>query len=103
MNDIMEEDLEQMFKDFSLTEEELDAVNILSTTTATTMEECRRSLLGALICEKHFNRTGLKESLQKMWNLKNEVRFIELTENVFQIIFQSQSSLRYVIENGPWG
>ncbi|PQQ05662.1 uncharacterized protein Pyn_36355 [Prunus yedoensis var. nudiflora] len=59
-------------------------------------------LLGQLLTSRGFNRSALSRTLTQSWRLQGRVRFIEVEENVFQVLFNGEKELKSVLEGGPW-
>ncbi|KAE9444894.1 hypothetical protein C3L33_23208, partial [Rhododendron williamsianum] len=67
------------------------------------VEECSFSLVGKLLTSKKFNVMVMKESLRRVWGSPENLRIVEVGDNLYDHFrFDSESSLRKVLNGGPW-
>lgn len=66
------------------------------------LEECSLSLLGRFLSDKPVNFRAAKNLLRTVWRMGNDLKIVEVGEELFQFKFSLESQLKWVIENGPW-
>lgn len=86
----------------SLTEEEELDIKIQVHHRKEILEECSLSLLGRFLSDKPVNFRAAKNLLRTVWRMGNDLKIVELGEELFQFKFSLESQLKWVIENGPW-
>ncbi|VVA22858.1 PREDICTED: LOC110689843 [Prunus dulcis] len=58
--------------------------------------------LSCVFSSRIFNRSSLGRTLTQSWRLQGRVRFIEVEENVFLVLFNGEKKLKSVLEGGWW-
>ncbi|CAJ2638278.1 unnamed protein product [Trifolium pratense] len=89
------------WKENPLTKEEEEEI-VVDDTVACEDESFKRSLVGKLWTEDHFNVRIFKQVVIQSWRLKNPVEIQDLSKNLFLFRFTSKRDLEMVLRNGPW-
>ncbi|CAJ2644626.1 uncharacterized protein LOC123882497 [Trifolium pratense] len=89
------------WKENPLTKEEEEEI-VVDDTVACEDESFKRSLVGKLWTEDHFNVRIFKQVVSQSWRLKNPVEIQDLSKNLFLFRFTSKRDLEMVLRNGPW-
>ncbi|KAK9083814.1 hypothetical protein Scep_030285 [Stephania cephalantha] len=99
----MADDLYLSFQYVQLEQKENSELLITEDLKSVSTQVCNLSLLGRLATQRKFNKNGLKDALLYAWDIQNEdITFIEISDNLFQICFKTLESMNYVLESGPW-
>ncbi|KAF5471950.1 hypothetical protein F2P56_008707, partial [Juglans regia] len=98
----MEDELERLWEDFNLTEEEKLEIPLIEEDTKRSILMGKRSLIILLLMEKGLNREAFKSTMIKIWNLEGWIAFSEVGHNRFIIEFQKVLDIERVLNGRPW-
>ncbi|CAA0816235.1 Unknown protein [Striga hermonthica] len=98
----MGSELEEDFKNFSLSAKEEGGIEIEEDDIRTRMKECSLSLMGSLFGEKRASFLGLKNTLQNIWLTKKPFFSRMVGSNKYQFIFQTTEDRKKVLEGKAW-
>ena len=98
----MEQELIDVLKNMQLTEEEELQISISEEGRAQVIEECSQSLMGKLLTEKKQNLRALKNILRTAWKIGQNLKIVEVGNDILQFKFANEYQLRWVETNGPW-
>ncbi|KAL3534612.1 hypothetical protein ACH5RR_003073 [Cinchona calisaya] len=98
----MAEELEEIWKKFSLSVDELSGGDIVNEDVQKSISECKKCLLGRIFGQKAINFVGVKNFVNQVWGSPKNLVVIELGPNFFQISFGLESDLVRVLSNRPW-
>lgn len=83
-------------------EEEEEEIVLSDAVVSKVVSSCLFSLVGRLLISKKFNKIAFKECLRKAWGMKEELRIVEVGENLFHFRFAEEEGMRRVLAGGPW-
>ena len=98
----MEQELIDVLKNMQLTEEEELQISISEEGRAQVIEECSQSLMGKLLTEKKQNLRALKNTLRTAWKIGQNLKIVEVGNDILQFKFANEYQRRWVKKNGPW-
>ena len=98
----MEQELIDVLKNMQLTEEEELQISISEEGRAQVIEECSQSLMGKLLTDKKQNLRALKNTLRTAWKIGQNLKIVEVGNDILQFKFANEYQLRWVETNGPW-
>ena len=98
----MEQELIDVLKNMQLTEEEELQISISEEGRAQVIEECSQSLMGKLLTEKKQNLRALKNTLRTAWKIGQNLKIVEVGNDILQFKFANKYQIRWVETNGPW-
>ena len=98
----MEQELIDVLKNMQLTEEEELQISISEEGRAQVIEECSQSLMGKLLTDKKQNLRALKNTLRTAWKIGQNLKIVEVGNDILQFKFANKYQLRWVETNGPW-
>ncbi|GAU49944.1 hypothetical protein TSUD_408390 [Trifolium subterraneum] len=90
----------QDWKKVSLSKEEEEIV--AGESVVCSDESFKRSLVGKLWTEDHFNVRIFKQVISQDWSLKNQIEIQDLSKNLFLFRFATKRDLETVLKNGLW-
>lgn len=99
---VMDDQLEEMWQRFALTDEERAEVDVIETAKADSQERTRFCLVGKLLTERPFNVEAMKTTLKMVWKPTKGVDITDIGKNLFLFQFHHLLDRRHVMENGPW-
>ncbi|KAH7843900.1 hypothetical protein Vadar_022074 [Vaccinium darrowii] len=98
----MDSEVVQRMRNFTLTADEEEDIVLGPEVHRRAMERCSFSLVGKVLTNKSVNSVALKDTLKKVWGVKNEVNIIDVENNMFLFRFSSEAQMQRVITEGPW-
>lgn len=84
-----------------LKEEEEFQISILDEGRAQVIEECSQTLMGKLLTDRKQNLRVLKNTLRSAWKIGQDLKIVEVGNDIFQFKFANEYQLRWVETNGP--
>ena len=94
--------MEELWKKFSLSEEEKGVLSINSQDVAQSKEQAQFSLLFRLQTNKDFNKEAFKSTLQQLWKGPDRVIIKEVGNNLFLAVFVTEEHMNDVLDKSPW-
>ena len=58
--------------------------------------------MGKLLTDQKQNLHALKNTLRIAWNIGQDLKIVEVGNDIFQFKFVNEYQLRWVEKNGPW-
>jgi hypothetical protein len=99
---MMAEDLSRMWENFSLADDEEEAVEVQATDFQEVTTWGRDCIIGKLVTDRYVSMEAVKNGLQRGWKSKGTQKFKVLGENLFIIEFEFEQDKKRVLEGGPW-
>ncbi|XVF20671.1 hypothetical protein REPUB_Repub12eG0021900 [Reevesia pubescens] len=99
---MMEEDLSEIWKKFSLKDEEEQAVIIEQEWVEETLEMGKSCLLGKLLSRRNTNLEAMKAVFSKLWRTQSGLQIKEVGEKLFLFKFKDEVEKDRVLVNQPW-
>ena len=94
--------MKELWKKFSLSEEEKGVLSINSQDVAQSKEQAQFSLLFRLQTNKDFNKEAFKSTLQQLWKCPDRVIIKEVGNNLFLAVFVTEEHMNDVLDKSPW-
>ena len=98
----MEQELIEVLKNMQLMEEEEFQILISKEDEAQVIEECSLSLMRKLLTDRKQNLCALRNTLRIVWKIGQDLKIVEVGNDIFQFKFASKFQLRWVETNGLW-
>ncbi|KAH7863008.1 hypothetical protein Vadar_012099 [Vaccinium darrowii] len=98
----MESDVVRRLRSFTLTADEEEDILLEPEVHQRALERCSFSLVGKVLTHKSVNSVALKDTMKKVWGVKDEVSIIDVESNLFLFRFSSEVHMHRVIAEGPW-
>jgi hypothetical protein len=98
----MEDDLSQMWKKLSLTEEESLDLDTPAEETVGSFTRGQYCVLGKLITDHFVSMETIKKSMLKWWKLSGKLSFQVLGENLFLLEFTDLTDKKRILEGRHW-
>jgi hypothetical protein len=98
----MEDDLERLCSNISLTEGERHGIMVTDGDVAEIQAKSVNCLVGKLWLEKLVNKEAFKTVLTRIWRIAGRVVFKELQDNCWLFDFSGEADKRRVLEGRPW-
>lgn len=98
----MEDNLDELYKRLSLTEQEEDEVVVESGKLEDITLCGGKGLNMTLLTEKHFNREAFKMTMKRAWLSVKSVRFRDLNSSLILVEFYDRRDKERVVRKGPW-
>ncbi|KAK9114262.1 hypothetical protein Syun_021059 [Stephania yunnanensis] len=96
------EDIFGLLHKCSLSKEEEDEAFSLEEVKGAESILGKHSILGKLAIVQKFSKGALRDAIVTVWKIKeNDIQFVEVSENIFQIIFSCPNVLTYALRFGP--
>ncbi|KAK9095820.1 hypothetical protein Sjap_021317 [Stephania japonica] len=92
----------QKLSSFSLKDGEKNMLCIPNEKKGSTLEIYKQSILARVASSQTIFKIGLKVAMMKAWHFKGDASFVEVADNIFQIIFDTPGKMNHVDEQGPW-
>lgn len=99
---VMEYDISKRLQNFKLWEEEARGIQFEPGDIQISHEECRRSLIGKVFGSKAANFTGLRNTLNSIWETTKPFKISEFGNNLFQFFFELEQDKLQIYNGGPW-
>ena len=96
----MEQELIEVLKNMQLMEEEEFQILISKEDEAQVIEECSLSLMRKLLTDRKQNLCALRNTLRIVWKIGQDLKIVEVGNDIFQFKFASKFQLRWVETNG---
>lgn len=94
--------MEELWKKFSLFEEEKGVLSVNSQDVAKSKEEAQLSLLFRLQINKDFNKEAFKSTLHQLWKGPDRVIIKEVGNKLFLAIFVTEENMNDVLDKSHW-
>jgi hypothetical protein len=98
----MEDDLSQMWKKLSLTEEESLELDTPAEETIGSFTRGQYCVLGKLIADHWVSMETIKDYMSRWWKLTGKLSFQVLGENLFLLEFTDLTDKKRILEGRPW-
>ena len=98
----MESEVLERIQNMTLTMDEDEVMPIRSVRREKVLEEFSLSLIGKFLTTKPINIQVAKNLLRSMWKRGEDLRIIEVVEDLLQFKFSMEIQLMWVWNNGPW-
>jgi hypothetical protein len=98
----MAEDLSRRWENFSLADDEDEAVKVQATDFQEVTNWGRDCVIGKLVTDWYVSMESVKNGLQRGWKSKGKLKFKVLGENLFIIEFEFEQDKKRVLEGRPW-
>ncbi|CAK9157161.1 unnamed protein product [Ilex paraguariensis] len=93
----MDEEMQQLWSNFTLGEEESLGVHLLDQGDGELGEKGKLCIFGKVLSDKLYNKVAFKSMMKKVWN-NIKVEFIEVGDNLFLIQFSNMLDKNRVLE-----
>ena len=100
--EIMAEELEELWKKLSFTEEEADDVELRSGSTKAAIEKGKNCAVLKVLTHRSISLDALRKNLRMMWKPKKGVYLSEIEEDIFLVEFGDEKEKRRVLDMSPW-
>ncbi|XP_075663370.1 uncharacterized protein At4g02000-like [Castanea sativa] len=97
----MVEELEELWKKLSFTEEEVN-VELGSRSTTTAIERGKYCVVLKVLTNRSISLDALRKNLRMMWKPKKEMQLSEIEEDLFLAEFGDEKDKRKVLDMSPW-
>ena len=98
----MADDLEEMWRQFLLTEEEQLELAIAKEWVDYISKKSRYCLLGKIVMRKNVNMEAMKMVFVKLWKIKAGISIREVGERLFIFQFEDEVEKDRVLQKQPW-
>ena len=98
----MEDELEEMWTKFSLTEEEGESFSLGSSTTEAAKLVGRNCVVMKVLTHKWLNIEALRKNLRMIWKPTKGVQINEIGDELFLVEFGEGRDKRRIMEMSPW-
>ena len=98
----MAEELEELWKKLSFTEEEVDDVELGSVSTKAAIERRKNCAVLKVLTHRSISLDALRKNLRMMWKPKKGVQLSEIEDDIFLVEFEDEKDKRRVIDMSPW-
>ena len=98
----MDATLEELWKKFTLSEEEQGVLSVNAQDVAQSKEQAQFSLLFKLQTNKDFNKEAFKSTVQQLWRGSQCVTIKEVGNNLFLAIFDTEEHMNDILDRSPW-
>ena len=95
-------DLENLMKNFSLTKDKEDEVDLSHLRSDAGDTKADRCVVGHVLSGKPFNLCALSGALQGAWRLSHGFKLQEIGNNLFSCEFGSIAEKIKIMKEGPW-
>lgn len=98
----MAEELKELWKKLSFTEEEVDDVKLGSGSMKAAIERGKNCAVLKVLTHKNISLDALRKNLRMMWKPKKGVQLFEIEEDIFLVEFGDKKDKRKVLDMSPW-
>ena len=98
----MDVTLEELWKKFTLSEEEKGVLSVHAQDVARSQEQAQFSLLFKLQTNEDFNKEAFKSTIQQLWRGSKRVPIKEVGNNLFLAIFDTEEHMNDILDRSPW-
>ena len=98
----MEDELEEMWMKFSLTEEEGESFSLGSSTTKAAKLVGRNCVVMKVLTHKWLNIEALRKNLRMIWKPTKGVQINEIGDELFLVEFGEGRDKKRIMEMSPW-
>ena len=98
----MAEELEELWKKLSSTEEKADDVELGSGSTKAAIEKGKFCAVLKVLTHRSICLDALRKNLRMMWKPKKGVYLSEIEEDIFLVEFGDEKEKRRVLDMSPW-
>lgn len=98
----MDPNILDYIKQISLMAEEMSNIAIQHNNRDKILEDCSLSLLGHFLTERPFNKRIAKNLLRASWKLGNDLKIVDVGDDIFQFRFKLKSQMEWVLNKGSW-
>ncbi|KAK9998270.1 hypothetical protein SO802_017873 [Lithocarpus litseifolius] len=98
----MDVSLEELWKKFTLSEEEKGVLSVNAQDVARSKEQAQFSLLFKLQTNREFNKEAFKSTIQQLWRGSQRVSIKEVGNNLFLAIFDTDEHMNDILDRSPW-
>jgi hypothetical protein len=99
----MAEDITQMWKNFSLAEDECLEWEAPAEEWRDVSSRGKNCVVGKLIADHQVSKETIKTTLLRWWRISKTLSFKVLGDNLFLVEFTNEGDKRRVLEGSPWG
>ncbi|KAL0002428.1 hypothetical protein SO802_016209 [Lithocarpus litseifolius] len=97
----MADDVTSILEKMTLTSEEEEVIEILEEGRKEQIESYVFILIGKFLTCRPFNRRAAITTLKRAWGLEDGVQVLEVGTNLFQLKFQTEFAMDWVLKGGP--
>ena len=98
----MAEELEQLWKKLSFTEDEDEGIVLGGNSTRTTKEVGKNCLVMKILTQRSINIEALRKTMRMVWRTNKLVQISEIEEDLFLVEFGDPKDKKKVLEMCPW-
>ena len=95
----MVDELEELWKKLSFTEEEFEAVELGSGSTKAAIERGKNCTVLKVLTNRSISLDALRKNLRMMWKPKKGVQLSEIEEDIFSVEFGDEKDKRKVFNS----
>ena len=94
--------MEELWKKFTLSEEEKGVLSVKSQDVAQSKEQAQLNLLFKLQTNRDFNKEAFKSTIQQLWRGPQPVTIKEVRNNLFLAISETKEHKNDILDKSPW-
>ena len=94
--------LEELWKKFTLSEEEKGVLSVNAQDVARSKEQAQFSLLFKLQTNRDINKEAFKSTIQQLWRGSQRVSIKEVGNNLFLAIFDMEEHMNDILDRSSW-
>ncbi|XP_050211399.1 uncharacterized protein LOC126661587 [Mercurialis annua] len=98
----MDQEMEKLWKKFSLTEEEQDVIDLDSPISEAMATKYKRCVVGRLLSGKPFNAKALHSAMTGAWRISGGFEISEVGKSIFVCEFSSVRDKLKILREAPW-
>ncbi|XP_030970279.1 uncharacterized protein LOC115990603 [Quercus lobata] len=98
----MAEELEELWKKLTFTEEEEEGINLSGESTKIAREIGKNCLVMKILTQRSINLEALRKTMRMLWRPNRAVQISEIDEELFLVEFGDTKDKKKVLEMCPW-
>lgn len=98
----MAEELEELWKKLSFTEEEIDDMELRSGSTKAIIAGGKMCAVLKVLTQRSISLEALRKNVRMMWKPKKGVQLSEIEEDIFLVEFGDEKDKGRVLDISPW-
>ena len=98
----MAEELEELWKKLTFTEEEDEGINLNGESTKIAREIGKNCLVMKILTQRSINLEALRKTMRMLWRPNRAVQISEIDEELFLVEFGDTKDKKKVLEMCPW-
>ena len=98
----MAEELEELWKKLTFTEEEDEGINLSGESTKIAREIGKNCLVMKILTQRSINLEALRKTMRMLWRPNRAIQISEIDEELFLVEFGDTKDKKKVLEMCPW-